>query len=103
MEPTRCATSIQGDREVIGLEGCRQPAAHFGSVIENDLLGHAKPEQLLEKLPVGFNVFREEAPILRPRAPCGRSLARPDSHAQTPGFALSRLRPRAAPGASRAA
>ena len=60
MKPTPCATSIQGDRKVIGLEGCRQPTTHFGAVIENDLLGHAKPEELLKKLPVGFNVLREQ-------------------------------------------
>src|ERR1700685_1232992 len=64
MKPIFCATSIEGDRQIIGLKGCRQPAAHFGAVIENDLLGHTKPEQLLEELPVGFNVTRSQGNVV---------------------------------------
>jgi hypothetical protein len=74
MEPATRAASVEGDRKVIRLESCRQPAAHFGSIIENDLLGHTKPEQLVKKLPVGFYILCEQVDVVQPllgTIPCG--------------------------------
>ena len=73
MQPARRAAAVVRDGDVVRLVGGRQPRAHFRAVIEDDLLGQAQTEQLLEEPPGGSDVARQKVDVIEaPRRDAAR-------------------------------